>query len=178
MRATFCVFLTLGFGACGGEPEYFEPTYANIEETVQLTCGASSSSCHGGVRANAMMNFERALADGVPLTELLVDVPACEYDLLDRVEPGDPERSWLWIKLTHAHAEDGRLLFEPDPAWVPGIEPRADGTYPPSICPNVEDGELTFGYAMPQNIGRPTPLPQNRLDLFREWIEAGAPGPE
>lgn len=159
------------------EPETLEPTYANIEETVQITCGSSSSSCHGSTRGNARLNFEELLVAGAPVTDALVNVPACEYDLMDRVEPGDLENSWLWIKLTQEHDGTGLLLFEPDPAWDPGIEPRMDGTYPPSVCPNVDDGELNFGYQMPQNRGRPSPLPSNRLELFREWILAGAPGP-
>jgi len=174
----WCWFVGVaGVLTVGCEPESLEPTYDNIEETVQITCGSSSSSCHGGARGNAQLNFQALLDMGAPVSDALVDVPACEYDLLDRVVPGDPDNSWLWIKLTQAHADDGLLLFEPDPSWDPGIEPRMDGTYPPSICPNVDDGELNFGSLMPQNVGRPSPLPNNRLNLFRDWIEAGAPGP-
>ena len=98
-------------------------------------------------------------------------------EAIDRVEPGSPEESWLWIKLSQAHDEEGRILFEPDPAWDPGIEPRDDGSFPPSRCPNVEDGALTFGYQMPLNAGAPSPLPDDQLRLFHDWIEAGAPGP-
>ena len=59
------------------------------------------------------------------------------------IEPGDPDRSWLFIKLTAAHDADGNVEFTPDESWDPGIERRMDGTFPPSECPNVEDGELT-----------------------------------
>ncbi|HJK91518.1 MAG TPA: hypothetical protein RMH85_07120 [Polyangiaceae bacterium LLY-WYZ-15_(1-7)] len=171
------LLIALACVGCGDEGPAIEPTYANVLETVQVSCGAESSSCHGGSTGGGSLSFEALLAEGRPITEALVNVPSCEYDLLDRVEPGSPEESWLWIKLSQAHDEEGRILFEPDPAWDPGIEPRDDGSFPPSRCPNVEDGALTFGYQMPLNAGAPSPLPDDQLRLFHDWIEAGAPGP-
>lgn len=162
--------LLLAAGCGGGKT--IEPTYANVEETVMTSC-AISSSCHAGEgAAKARLNFERALTEDGDILGVLVDRPACEYDLMDRVEPGDPESSWLWIKLDPAHADaDGNIEFEPDPSFDPD-------TSSPSVCPLVTGGELSFGTNMPQSIGEPTPLDGPRLRMFREWIEMGAPGPE
>ena len=171
----WCLVLA-GLVACG-DPAPLEPTYENVRMVVERSCGTDSRSCHGGVRGNAQLNFRLVLDEGRPITDALVDVPSCEYDLYDRVEPGDPERSWLFIKLSGAHDDEGNLEFTPDPTWDPGIERRTDGTFPPSECPLVEDGELTFGQVMPENRGNPRPLRSREIQLFRDWILAGAPGP-
>ena len=171
----WCLVLA-GLVACG-DPAPLEPTYENVLNVVDRSCGTDSRSCHGGARGNADLNFGLLLDEGRPITEALVNVPACQYDLLDRIEPGDPDRSWLFIKLSAAHDADGNIEFTPDESWDPGIERRMDGTFPPSECPNVEDGELTFGQIMPENTGNPRPLPNREIELFREWILAGAPGP-
>jgi len=176
MNRALCLSLCLSAFACG-DPEPLEPTYENVAAVLERSCGASSMSCHGGVRGNANLNLGTAMATGQPYTEILVGVESCEYSLMPLVDPGNPDNSWLMVKIDGAHDENGRLLFEPDPAWDPGIEPRPDGTYPPSTCPLVEDGELSFGYLMPQNVGAPDPLPENELDMIYEWILIGAPGP-
>lgn len=161
---------------CGSEAP-LEPTYENVLAVFERSCGTTSRSCHGGSRGSANLNFELPLSEGRPITDELVGVAACQYDRLNLVEPGDPEASWLWIKLTGDHDASGRLQFTPAADWDPGIERRADGTYPPSICPSVEDGEITFGYLMPQNVDNPQLLPARELTMIREWILAGAPGP-
>ncbi|MEM9069677.1 MAG: hypothetical protein AAGE52_14290 [Myxococcota bacterium] len=169
-----CVYVV----GCGDDAPPLEPTYANVEFVIQRSCGTASDSCHGGDRGNANLNFEDLLNDGEPFTNALVGVESCEYSFLNRIEPGDPERSWLFIKLTAAHGRDGQIEFTPDPAWDPGIEPRDDGTFPPSECPRVTRGELNFGLLMPQNPANPQMLPSSEIRLFRDWILAGAPGPE
>ena len=154
--------------ACGDDSEPLEPTYENVEALVENSCGASSMSCHGGARGNARLNFGIALAEG-DIRSVLVDQPSCEYDAMLRVQPGSPDSSWLMEKLAGEFDEEGLLLFEPDPAWV---APEFDG-----VCPLIVDGELSFGYLMPQNVGHPSPLPEEELELIRAWILAGAPGP-
>jgi len=176
MTRAACLLLVIPLIACGDDAP-LEPTYENVAAVLERSCGASSMSCHGGIRGNASLNLGTAMDTGQPYTELLVGVESCEYSFMPRVDPGNPENSWLMVKLEGAHSDDGELLFEPDPGWDPGIEPRADGSYPPSTCPLVDEGELTFGYLMPQNVGAPDPLPERELDMIYEWILIGAPGP-
>jgi hypothetical protein len=170
-------FLLLPVALACGDAEPLEPTYENVAAIFDRSCGASSMSCHGGIRGNASFNLGAARAAGQPYTELLVGVESCQYSFMPRVDPGNPDNSWLMVKIEGAHDAEGRLTFEPDPGWDPGIERRPDGTFPPSSCPQVDDGELSFGYLMPQNVGVPTLLPQRELDMIREWIRIGAPGP-
>lgn len=177
MRA-LTILLVCGLMGCGGDPQPLEPTYENIEMTINLTCGARSSSCHGGARGNADLNFQRIADTTGDYTEVLVGVAACEYDFMPRVDPGNPDNSWLMVKLTGEHDSEGRLQFTPDPGWDPGLTPRMDGSFPPSQCPLVEDGELSFGYVMPENQGgTEQQLDARTTQLFRDWILAGAPGP-
>lgn len=159
--------------ACGGGGA---PTYEDIAVEVRRSCSAPGA-CHGGEEGQAMLNFGAALESDRPVTEILNGVPSCEYDAMPRVSPGDPEGSWLMVKLDGAHSEAGDLLFEPDPSWESGLEPRPDGTLPPSDCPLTEDGELSFGNLMPLNPSVADPLPPAKVDMFREWIALGAPGP-
>lgn len=164
--------------ACGGPDGPIEPTYENVAAVITRSCGSSSPSCHGGTgRGGARLNFRTAMEDGLPFTDVLVDVEACQYDLMSRVTPGDPDASWLMIKLAHDFDADGNIAFTPDPAWDPMLATNADGSLRASICPLVSMGELTFGAIMPQNISRPAPLSEAEVTLFREWILIGAPGP-
>jgi len=174
-RAAFLLLLLPAL-ACGDDAP-LEPTYENVAAVIERSCGGSSMSCHGGIRGNASLNFGIAEGEGSPYTELLVGVESCEYDFMPRVDPGNPENSWLMIKLEGAHSENSKLLFEPDPGWDSGLTPRMDGSFPPSTCPLVDEGELSFGYSMPQNVGAPDPLPERELDMIYEWILIGAPGP-
>jgi len=169
--------LGLVLGCPMGDDSLEPATYENVEATIRNGCGTSSGTCHGGDGGNAMLDLGAVLDEGRPITDALVDVPACEYDFFDRVEPGDPDRSWLYVKLTQAHTEDGLLEFTPDAAWDPGLTPDAEGNLPESTCPLTDDGAISFGYVMPRNPGAPSPLPDEDLDLIRRWILMGAPGP-
>lgn len=167
-------------GACGGsdavDDPVLEPTYANVEQTIRTSC-AFQESCHGGSgNGKARLNFARLLAAGTPITEALVGVDACEYDFMPRVDPGNPEGSWLWIKVAGAHDASGFLTFTPDPAWDPELSRNSSGELRPSTCPLVVDGEISFGEIMPQT--SETGLGPNAVELFRQWILAGAPGPQ
>lgn len=37
----------------------------------------------------------------------LVGVPASQLKTMSRIEPGDPQRSYLWLKLNGAHVDAG-----------------------------------------------------------------------
>lgn len=161
------------FGSVGCAQGPLEPTYENIAGIFDSSC--SFSTCHGGTSA-AMLNFVAAREAGVLYTDLLIDVPSCEYDRMPLIDPGNPENSWLYVKVTQAHEADGTLIFTPAPDWDPGIVPNPDtGLYPRSTCPRVERGVLTFGEIMPN--GSTNGLDERRATALREWILAGAPGP-
>ncbi|HEX7481127.1 MAG TPA: hypothetical protein VF331_25210 [Polyangiales bacterium] len=139
------------------------PDYASVSAILggreQPGIGAcAASSCHGGDQAgHGGMNFKTAK----DLRALLVNVPACENSSLMRVKPGDPDHSWLWIKLTAPihNTIDGQLTYS--------------GT--PSTCSGVSTG---FGTRMPQVYGTFDKLSDAQLALVKGWIEAGAPGPK
>ncbi|MBN8613152.1 MAG: hypothetical protein J0L92_21350 [Deltaproteobacteria bacterium] len=148
-----------------------EGTYENVVEIMRLSC--AFASCHGGSGAGAaMLNLERAIAMDT-VRETLVEQPACMYDAMSLVTPGDPEASWLYVKVAGSHTGP-RLDFTPAEDWDPGITPDAMGNYPASTCPLTERGDLSFGAMMPQGSGG---LDASRAETIRLWIEAGAPGP-
>jgi hypothetical protein len=167
--------------ACGGDDDAgeapdppLEPTYENVAMILQQSC-TFSASCHGGTgAAKARLNFERAAASGTIL-DVLLEVPSCEYSAMPRVTPGDPARSWLWIKVDGETDARGNLLFSPSPDWDAGVGRRPDGTLAASTCPLVVDGGISFGMLMP--MGSRRGLSENRRRAIYEWILAGAPGP-
>jgi hypothetical protein len=179
-----CALLTAplsGIGCSGDDtPPPADPTYENVEPIIRTSC-AFSSSCHGGMgNGQSMLNFGRHLTAGEPFTMALFDGmnnrPACQYDMMPLIEPGDPDNSWLMVKIDGMH-DMGTIVFMPDASWDPGIMRDAMGNYPASTCPLTEAGEITFGRNMPWSAGMPLPLPENEVALIRAWIEAGAPGP-
>jgi hypothetical protein len=162
-----------GGGGSDAGPTPLPGTYENVASIMMTGC--AFNSCHGGSGQGAsMLNLQTAIADGT-LVEDLVDVPSCQYSAMPLIDPGDPDNSWLWIKVAGAHDAMGRLEFTPDPSWEPGITPDAMGNYPSSTCPLTQGGDIVFGTIMPQ--GAPNGLDASRAATIREWIEAGAPGP-
>jgi hypothetical protein len=159
MRLRNFVPLTVALSAlvgCGGDEEPpIEPTYANVEMVVQRSC-ALSSVCHAD-RGSADLTFE-GLSD---ITMPLNGVASCQYPPMPRVDPGNPDNSWLMIKLDGMYDGEGNIQFTPEPGFTP-----------PTGDPNCE----TFGTIMPSN-ATPVPLPMREVTMFREWIRAGAPGP-
>jgi hypothetical protein len=150
-----------------------EPVYAEIERMFNRSC--VFSACHGGSASGVgAMNFQPLLDAERPLTEALVDVPACQYHLMPRVDPGNPDNSWLWIKLDPERMDPstGEIVFEPDPSFD-GSEPN-----PHHDSPNCPLGPDDFGHNMPYAPGSPSPMRANELEAVRQWIELGAPGPD
>lgn len=150
--------------ACGDDAPARNPHYVAAENAFK---GCSFAACHasGGVGdLAAMFPFGEAIAAG-DFRTALVNVPSCEYDVMDRVEPGDPDNSWLMVKLTQAYVMDGidagRLIFTPDPTWS-----EADKCNP--AIPG-------FGKRMPDT--SPFTLADGPLNAIRTWIAVGAPGP-
>ena len=175
---TLQLLLILG---CGDDdpPSPPEATYEAVEEIVRQSCATSAAACHGGPGEGAgRLNFGRRLMAGEPITLALNAVSACQYDRWSLVEPGNPDESWLMIKLLAAHDAEGVITgFTPDAAWDPGLMPDESGRLPVSDCPLTVDGAISFGTNMPQIRGNPMPLSPEKIDIIRRWIEAGAPGP-
>jgi hypothetical protein len=96
---------TTGPGESTGEPA---PSFAR---TVQPILDANCSCHFDG--APAELSFASAYAD-------LVDVPSTEAVGLDRVEPGAPDQSYLWHKLSGTHLGVGGT-GDPMPAPSGGL---------------------------------------------------------
>ncbi len=145
--------------ACGDDPAE-SGSLAHDQVAAILGAGpegkgsCSISSCHGEIIASAGLD----LTVSADLTKLLVNVPACEAPSLMLVKPGEPENSWLYIKLTGETLTKKEL--KPDPAWG---EPGKD-------CEEASG----FGKTMPES---GSPLSAEQIEQIRSWIADGAPGP-
>jgi hypothetical protein len=121
------------------------------------------SACHDSISPGGGLNLEGPLASGT-MREALVGVSSCQYDLMPLVDPGNPDNSWLWLKLSGPHTAANVLEFTASPTWIP--DPRPECPTPPMISP--------FGVMMPQGSSGLDPM---RANIVRGWILAGAPGP-
>jgi hypothetical protein len=105
-------------GACAAESQQKSADgpalYADVDAIITRSC--ARQVCHGFMVANAQMDLMMAAG----FRAALVDVPACEYDRMPRVKPGDPEHSWIMIKLdgpVRFRQYADFIDFEPDPDW-------------------------------------------------------------
>jgi len=105
-----------------------QATFARVQNEI-FTPSCAFVGCHGGSSPAQGQNLSAGQAYAN-----IVNVPSNEQPSLDRIEPGQPAQSYLWLKVTGD----------------------------PSIS----------GLQMPR--GGPQ-LSQEKLDLLRQWIEAGAP---
>lgn len=120
--------LAAGFTSCGGEEGAggLDPTGANVQaEVFNKSC--AFNSCHGGGSPSGSMNLE------APAFANIVGVPSSQVPGMDRVTPGDPGASYLFLKLTQD---------------APAVGDRMPNT---------------------------APLNDERIELVRAWISAGAP---
>jgi hypothetical protein len=157
-----------------------EPTYENVAKLFRGDEAAGStglcayaSGCHNGSAGKAGLTFRLTVFDDALVYRALVEnangpVQSCEYHPLRRVEPGDPDKSWLYIKLAaHANA-DGQVNVLPAEDWdatlSPCSKPPAAFPFPGSLMPFSEEDPVT-------------PLEPSELRMVAEWILDGAPGP-
>ena len=138
-----------------------EPTvpYAAIELIFQQSC--AKQVCHGFMVANAHLDLMQSGPHAA-----LVGVPSCEYDRMLRVAPGDPEHSWIMMKLTgpvrfRQYADF--IDFTPDPDWHPST-PECAGTF--------DDGAPWFGTRMPP--ADTTMIAPSEIEMIAAWIRGGA----
>lgn len=123
------------------------------------SCGAGASPCHGTNPAGQGLDFG-ALVESGTLWQAMAGVPSCQYDAMPLVSPGDPDQSWLMVKLTAPTGPEGRLDFAPALDWEPM----------PGSCAVAVAGRYDFGTRMPE-IGS---LSDDEIETIRAWIIAGA----
>jgi hypothetical protein len=125
-----------------------------------FTGSCAFGSCHNADGNRAML----VIVDGDNLFDKLVDKPACQLPTMSLVKSGGGQAaldgSWIWQKLTSE--EDQDLNIVPDPAWGQ-----------PTVCGQLQG---TFGVRMPMSAGML--LGENRMGAIRNWICAGAMGPQ
>lgn len=112
-RPVACAALVLCALGCGGEPEACEAPAALVEFAAAEGWAGSSSrdvalileracalgGCHlSGPGAGGLVLGRR----GAAWRAALVDVPSQQNPMMALVAPGDPERSWLVVKLAGA----------------------------------------------------------------------------
>jgi len=162
------VLVTLALAtACGDDaPAGRNPQYVAAETALKNGCGSRSSACHSVGGGLAEFDLSTAIASGDMRSEM-VNVPSCEYSLMDRVEPGDPDNSWLMVKLTAPSVnavgtpQNGDIIFTPSTSWSDADK-----------CNPLIAG---FGKRMP-NVS-PFQVEAEALAAIEAWIRAGAPGP-
>lgn len=154
---------------------FAEPTYENVAKLLRGDPDVSSdrgacaySGCHSGA-GKAGLTFR---GTGALDTELVYralvegdngEVQACEYHPLRRVEPGDPSKSWLYIKVAGETDSRDQLNVIGADDWDSSMSPCEDD-FPGSLMP-FSDGEPVVR------------LPPSELRMIAEWILNGAPGP-
>jgi hypothetical protein len=104
----------------GGAPGVPAFTFSQIQAQI-FTPTCAKSDCHAGSTGGQ----EGLILDPGVSYGLLVNHPATENSTLDRVEPGDPERSYLILKLRG------------DPS-ISGVRMPYDG--PPYLSPQQIEG--------------------------------------
>lgn len=109
------------------EPASEDATFTRVQQEI-FNPSCALSGCHSAASSASGLN----LAAGAAFNNI-VNVASVEQPSKDRIEPGNPVGSYLWLKVTG-------------------------------------DSSIS-GVRMPR--GRPA-LSQDRLDLLRAWIEAGA----
>jgi hypothetical protein len=137
--------------------------YAAASAVLQRSC--SYERCHSGAIVGAGLSLQR----GSDYAAALVGVTACEYERMARVEPFDPDHSWMIIKLTAAFRDSddpyaNYILFDPPSDWDRNARNCRDQT---------DDGTPLFGQRMP--LTAPNMLADEDLATLRAWILSGAP---
>ncbi|MSP70749.1 MAG: hypothetical protein EXR76_00905 [Myxococcales bacterium] len=73
------------------------------KEDVQALLDARCAGCHTGVGRSGQLSLDS------DFTIETVGVPAVQGDGVNRIEPGDHARSYLWAKLNGSHADLGGM---------------------------------------------------------------------
>jgi len=98
-------------GVTGQEPDSIEFTATHgdmvlleqVREIFSRSC--ATGGCHSGTYPKMKLSLE---ADDVP--ESMVDMPSIQYPELMLVNPGEPEDSYLLIKIAGGEKMNGKLM--------------------------------------------------------------------
>jgi hypothetical protein len=74
-----------------------------VREIFSRSC--ATGGCHSGTYPKMKLSLE---ADDIP--ESVVDMPSIQYPELMRVDPGEPEDSYLLIKIAGGEEMEGKLM--------------------------------------------------------------------
>lgn len=107
-----------------------EPPELSFAKNVQPILKKECLDCHSADKHKGKLDLSEASA-----YKNLVNAPSDETPAMMRVKPGDPEQSFLWLKVDH-RAKQG-------------------------------DG-------MPKGVFYSKKLPQDQLDVIKNWIAQGA----
>jgi len=170
LRAIATIAVLAAFaGACGGGSDGVAPrdaggdpkctsgpaldgTFAGIEQAIFARHGCAEQACHGSAAAGGL-----DLSPGVAWRNL-VGAPSLEKSGMERVRPGDKERSWLWQKVV-AKTRPGSVQIVGAPM------PLNAGAL------SEEELELTGGqFEQPpfKEVSQLLPLPQDLMRRLRE----------
>jgi hypothetical protein len=150
-----------------GRPAPQPASYVAVADIIERSC--AYIRCHDGPIIGATLPFRRSADNSAVLF-----LNSCEYPPMKRIEPYDPDNSWLFIKLTAQFRGPDDLYanfiyFEPkDPGFDPDARPLAcagGGRSP--------DGTVLFGTRMPATA--PNHLADDEIEAVRQWIMEGAP---
>jgi len=152
------------------DPATADPTDAGVDDAPASYLAAESVirtqcafvRCHGGpTRGGAGLWFDQTGSIRSPL----VNVPACEYNKMTRVKPGDVFNSWMIIKLSAPQdPETHAISFSPESDWMPN----------PTCGLAPADASGRFGLRMPMTNFQ---LDPDDFAKLTAWIAEGAPGP-
>jgi len=76
------------------------PQQILFSKDVQPILTKECSNCHGAKKPKGKLDLSEASA-----LKSLISVPSDEVSAMMRVMPGDPEQSYLWLKLDHRAKE-------------------------------------------------------------------------
>lgn len=109
----------IGGNMDGGDDGCAEATFSSIHTTILGTARCATLGCHAGqnpqgeldLSGGASSAFEELIAQGTFRADSAAQYP-------NRVTPGDPSASFLWIKISEDNAPGGRMPLVP-----PFLEP-------------------------------------------------------
>ncbi|TMA52316.1 MAG: hypothetical protein E6J75_17085 [Deltaproteobacteria bacterium] len=127
---------------CAAGAVTYASTWDAIQKTIIARYDCANTLCHAGPTPQGGLDLSPDAA-----YKNLVQKPSSEVPSLNRVEPGDERRSYLWLK----------LLAKTNPAKLPDYVPF---------------GVQLLLAPMPNNTGTLTP---DEVELVRQWIYATAP---
>jgi hypothetical protein len=103
-------------------PPTHQPTFLGVYREVFCVAGCANLYCHSSRGASGGLNLEapktayESLVGAKPGAQAATDVPGCSMSKLLRVEPGHPERSLLYLKVSQKSPPCGaRMPLERDP---------------------------------------------------------------